>query len=141
VSLRTAPAPAGAPTPAPAGVNLRGLSDQTAGGVRLPVLVSTTSTGKVMATWLAQAGCPRGSLPVNNFTPPTAVDAAGNFARSERYRIRFNDGTTEHYRVRFAGTFRADGVTGTLRARIRLADRRGRTIARCDSGVRPFTAA
>jgi hypothetical protein len=141
VRLRTEVSPQAAPVPAPRGASLRGLSTGTAAGVRLPVLVSVTSTGRVIARWLAQPACARGSLSVDNYTPSTREDATGRFAKAERYTVRYRDGTADHYRVRFDGRFRADGVAGTLRARVRVTGRGGRTLARCDSGLQRYGAA
>lgn len=141
VRLRTQVTPAGAPVPAPANARLRGMSTQTAGGVRLPVLVSTGTGGRVVALWTAHTRCTRSTFSITNFTPATAVRADGSFARSERYRLKYRGGITEHYRVRFTGQFRADGVEGTLRASLRVTDRRGRTIGRCASGLQRYGAA
>jgi hypothetical protein len=44
---------------------------------------------------------------------------ACSFAKPERYAIRYKDGTTDRFRISFAGRFLGDGAVGTLRARVK----------------------
>ena len=52
----------------------------------------------------------------------------------ETFTIRYTDGSRERYRVSFKGRFLADGVTGTLRARMQTR-KPGKRYYPCDSGT------
>lgn len=69
------------------------------------------------------------------------ISAKGTFRRRERFTIRYRDGSRDRYRVSFGGQLLSDGAVGTLRVRMRIVTRRGRTLGRCDSGVRRWAAA
>ena len=139
ITLRAAGAPAGAAAkPAPRTV-VRGLTTQDE-GVRLPVILTVSPNGRhVVAQWLALAGCGRFTTPVSNFTPRTRIRSNGSFSKPERYVIRYNDGTTDRFRISFSGRFHTDGAVGTLRVRVNTTRGR-RVVFRCDSGPQTFTA-
>jgi hypothetical protein len=137
--LRAASAPAGAPAlPAP-GSLLNGLSGQTAGGVRLPVSLRVAKNGRLYAQWSAVMKCGRATIPMWNYTPPTTVKPDGTFSRSEHFTIRYGDGTSESYRVKFSGRFLADGAVGTLNARMQFHNA-GRRYVPCRSGTQAWSA-
>jgi hypothetical protein len=142
MTLRRQSAPAGAPAQPTGGMVLRGVTDQFSKGVQLPVTLAVTRDGRsVIGLWLAMAACPGFELPVDNYSPASRIKADGTFSRSEHYRIPYDDGTTDHYRVQLKGRFLTDGATGSVRARIASHDRRGRLLGTCDSGERQFSAA
>ena len=140
IVLRAAGGPVGgAAKPAPRTV-VRGLTTQDAGGLHLPVILTVSSNGRhVVAQWLALAGCGQFNTPVANFTPRTRRRTNGSFSKPERYVIRYNDGTTDRFRISFSGRFLSDGAVGTLRVRV-TTTRRSRVLVRCDSGPQTFTA-
>jgi hypothetical protein len=137
--LKTESAPAGAPAMPPPSSVFTGLTAQAAGGNRLPVSVSVTHTGKVWAIWDASMKCHRGTVPMTNVTPLTKIRPDGTFSRTEHFNIRYTDGFTYHYSVKFAGVFRADGVSGTLRASVRFT-KRGGSYYPCHSGTQTWAA-
>jgi hypothetical protein len=141
VVLRTESAPAGAPAVPPAGSLFTGLTAQTIGGHRLALALRVTKKGRVWAAWQATMACgPKGGTSsIVNDTPSTRIKPDGSFSRSEVYTIRWTDGSRERFRVSFKGQFRADGVSGTLRAR---STRRGGGTRwyPCDSGTRTWSA-
>jgi hypothetical protein len=141
IVLRTAAAPVGAPArPAPRTV-FRGLTTQDAGGLQLPVILTVSPNGRhLVAQWLALADCGRFNTSIDNITPRTRIRADGSFSKPERYVIRYNDGTTDRFRISFSGRFLTDGAVGTLRARVNTTTRSGRVLVRCDSGPHTFTA-
>jgi len=120
-----------------------GMSDSTiVDGLPGPVTLRVSPDGrKVGALWEASAPCvPRSREIFTNFTPPSGLRPDGSFYRAERFTVRFSDAVVR-YQVRFSGRFRIDGAFGTLQLRATLLDRRGRkTLARCDSGRRSWTA-
>jgi hypothetical protein len=59
--------------------------------------------------------------------------------RNERFTLRFDDGSSDRYRVTFAGHFLADGAAGTLRVRMHTRQR-GKHFYPCDSGTQTWTA-
>ena len=141
IALRTQSAPAGAPVTPARGSLFFGLTGQTVSGARLPVSVRVANNGRVYAHWQAGMSC-RGrgtTIPVLNVTPTTRVRADGSFSRSETYTIRFTDGYSERYRVNFSGRFLADGVVGTLRARMQ-GRKPGRRYVPCASGTQTWAA-
>ncbi len=140
IALRTQSAPAGAPAvPAP-GSLFFGLTNQTVGGTRMPVAVRVAKNGRVYAYWQAGMNCRgQGTIPVFNVTPTTRVRPDGTFSRRETYTVRYTDGYSERYRVRFTGRFLADGVVGTLNARMQ-GHKRGRRYVPCSSGVQSWAA-
>jgi hypothetical protein len=137
--LHTESAPAGAPAMPPPSSMFTGLTVQSAGGIRLPVSVSVTHTGKVWAMWDASMKCHRVTWPMTNVTPLTKIRPDGTFSRTEHFNIRYTDGFTYHYNVKLAGAFRADGVSGTLRARLRLT-KKGHRYYPCASGTQTWAA-
>jgi len=137
--LHTESAPAGAPAMPPPSSIFVGMSAQAAGGNRLPVSLSVTHTGKVWAMWDASMKCHRGNIPMTNLTPLTKIRPDGTFSRTEHFNIRYTSGFTYHYSVKFAGAFRADGVSGTLRASVRFT-KRGGSYYPCHSGTQTWAA-
>ena len=136
--LRTESAPAGAAAvPAP-GLIMQGFTSQSAAGLRLPVSLRTTKNGRVYAVWQAMMKCGRLRIPVVDFTPSRKIHPDGSFGGSESYVGRYR-GYTEHYRVTFKGQFRADGVTGTLRARVYYQTGKRRSV-NCVSGTQTWSA-
>ena len=83
--------------------------------------------------------CRPGTFPMTNVTPITKIKPDGTFTRSERYTIRYEHGLVDHFRVTFTGTFRADGVSGTLIARLRTTQP-GKRFRPCSSGVQAWAA-
>jgi hypothetical protein len=137
--LRTESAPAGAAAiPAP-GTLMQGLTSQSAGGMRLPVSLRVAKNGRVYAVWQAVMRCGRAVIALADYTPSRKVAADGTFGGSESYVGRYR-GYTEHYRVTFKGQFRADGVTGTLRARVYYREKGRRRSASCVSGTQTWSA-
>jgi len=136
--LHTDSAPAGPPA-VPGLAMFTGLTSQSAGGVRLPISVSTTHTGKVWAQWDALLSCHPGSYAMSNLSPLTKIRPDGTFTRSERFTIRYRGGYKNHYRVTFAGAFHSDGVSGTLKARM-LTTKPGRRYRPCVSGTQTWAA-
>lgn len=141
--LRREPAPAGQPVArAPNGTVLFGSSDQRSAGLPLGALLRVVDRGRrIAASWQALARCPGGSLPIDNLSRPMRITRAGAFRRRERLTIRYRDGSRERYRISFGGRLLSDGAAGTLRVRVAIITRRGRTLARCDSGIRRWAAA
>jgi hypothetical protein len=136
--LRTESAPAGGPAvPAP-GTLMQGFTSQSAAGLRLPVSLRVTKAGRVYAVWQAIMRCGRAKIALVDYTPSRKIKADGTFGGSQSYVGRYR-GYTEHYRVTFTGQFRADGVTGTQRARVYYKSRRGRS-ANCVSGTQTWSA-
>jgi hypothetical protein len=141
VVLRSDSAPAGAPTVPPAASLFAGMTGQTIGGFRLAVGLRVTKKGRVWARWQAWMRCgPRGgSDSIVNDTPTTRIKPDGSFSRSEVYTIRWSDGSRQRFRVSFKGQFRADGVSGTLRARSTRKGGGARWYP-CDSGTQTWAA-
>lgn len=138
--LRTESAPAGAPAMPGASTLLNGLTGQAAGGIRLPVAVRVTAKGRVWANWQAELKCgPKEVVSMGNKTPTSAVKPDGTFSRSETYTIRYTDGSSDRFRVSFKGRFLADGVVGTLRARMQTR-KKGHSYYPCDSGTQTWAA-
>ena len=69
-----------------------------------------------------------------------AAGTHGTFTRTEHFNIRYTDGFTNHYSVKFAGAFRAGGVPGTLRASVRFTKRGGGRYYLCHSGTQAWAA-
>jgi hypothetical protein len=137
--LHTESAPAGAAAIPPPSSIFTGMTVQAAGGIRLPVSLSVTHTGKVWAMWDASMKCHRGTFQMTNVTPLTKIRPDGTFSRTEHFNIRYTSGFTYHYNVKLAGAFRADGVSGTLRASVRFTKRGGRYYP-CASGTQTWAA-
>ena len=137
--LRTESAPVGAPAVPAAGLLMQGFTGQSAAGLRLPVSLRTTKNGRVYAVWQAIMKCGRARIPVVDFTPSRKIKADGSFGGSQSYVVRFSD-YNEYYRVTFNGQFRADGVTGTLRARVYYKAPGKRRSVSCVSGTQTWTA-
>ena len=76
---------------------------------------------------------------------PAAAEAAlvqppdGTFLDDKPYTVRYRDGSSERYRIRFEGRFLADGVVGTLRARMQTR-KKGKSYYPCDSGTQTWSA-
>ncbi|WP_157592669.1 hypothetical protein [Solirubrobacter soli] len=137
--LRTESAPAGAPAiPAP-GTLMQGFTSQTAAGLRLPVSLRVAKNGRVYALWQAVMRCGRAAIALGDYTPSRKVHPDGTFGGSQSYVLRYR-GYSEHYRVTFKGQFRADGVTGTLRARVYYKEEGRRRSVNCVSGTRTWSA-
>ncbi|WP_028067801.1 hypothetical protein [Solirubrobacter soli] len=141
VVLRSESAPVGAPAIPLASTLFAGLTGQTTGGFRLAVGLRVTTKGRVWATWQAHMRCgPRGGASsIINDTPTTKINPDGSFSRSEVYTVRWTDGSRERFRVSFKGQFRADGVSGTLRARSTRHGGGSRWYP-CDSGTQTWAA-
>jgi hypothetical protein len=143
LQLRQRPAPAGAPTKLGPGTSLLGMTDQSTAGLPMAVALRVTNKGdKVVGLWQGYAPCGRGpSATIANYSPAMRISSTGTFRLPERYRVSFaGSGFEERYTVYFGGRLLADGATGTLRIRVRITDLRGRTLTRCDSGTRRWTA-
>jgi hypothetical protein len=116
-----------------------GVTSRGAGAVKLPVALRVNADGKLYAAWEALAQCSgRGSVPVMNVTPLTKIRGDGTFKRSERYTIRYTDGSHDVFRVTFAGQFVPGGAVGTLTARSQLADHK-HLYAPCFSGTQQWS--
>jgi len=143
-TARLAAAPGGAPAqPLPRGLYVGTSSYEIVDRLQAPVVIRASKDArKVSARWTIAAKCRRGPRQLLvNLTPPTRVRADGSLARSERFAVRYTDALVR-YRTRFAGRFRADGATGTLRLRARVFTRGGKRLrTRCDSGTRTWNAA
>ena len=61
---------------------------------------------------------PKAVLATGGSMPPTTIKADGTFLDDKPWTVRYTDGSSERFRVRFEGRFLADGVVGTLRARM-----------------------
>ena len=134
--------PTGAPSGPPAnGTFLGGLSSQTVGGLRMPVMLQVRSGAtKVVALWQAVMKCgPKARLTAVNFTPATKIAADGSFTKSEKYTIKYGNGSSDTYRVSFGGRFLADGASGTLRVRMQTRQK-GKSFYPCDSSTLNWTA-
>jgi hypothetical protein len=75
-----------------------------------------------------------------NFSPRAVVQRDGRFLKRERFTQRYAHGDVGRFKTSFGGRFRADGASGTLRARLVLFNRRGRRVGRCDTGTRRWSA-
>ena len=141
---RVAGAPAAGPAqPHPRGSYAGTSSYEIVDGITAPVILRATKDArKVTARWTMAAKCRRGPREsFVNLTPAATVGPNGGFARKERFSVRYADALVR-YRTSFAGHFRTDGATGTLRLRARVYNRRGTKLrTRCDSGVRTWNAA
>src|SRR4051794_620698 len=120
------------------GLRRRQHTSQSAGGLRLPAALRATKNGRVYAVWQAMLRCGRATIPMADYTPSRRIRPDGTFGGSQSYVIRYR-GYSEHYRVTFKGQFRADGVTGTLRARVYYKERKRRSV-NCTSGTQTWTA-
>ena len=138
-SLRTQSAPAGAAAVPPPSTNFMGLTSQAAGGVRLPISLTVTHTGKVWSMWDVALSCRPGIVGTSNVTPFTKIRADGTFVRKERFAVRYVHGLVDHYTVTLKGAFRADGVSGTLSMHMRRTQR-GKRFRPCVSGTQTWAA-
>jgi hypothetical protein len=138
-ALRTPSSPAGAPAVPPRATLWHGVTSQSAGGARLPVTVRVARNGRVYATWAVTLKCRNVTVSWFNVTPVTTVRPDGSFSRTERFTVRYTDGSRDRYRVNFSGRFLADGVTGTLRARMQTYQR-GKRYFPCYSGLQTWAA-
>ena len=137
-ALRTESAPAGAPAVPAAGTVMLGLTAQSVGGLRLPVSLRATGNGRVYAVWQGLMTCGRAKVPILDFVPSRKVGADGSFGGRQRFTVRYRD-HSERYVVDFHGQFRADGATGTLRARMQWREGKRRFVP-CDTGAQTWTA-
>jgi hypothetical protein len=126
--LRAAALPAGAAVVPARGTVEFGVTSQSAGAVRLPVVVYVVGHRRLTGTWEALASCAHGRIPVMNVEPLTPARADGSFSRSEHYRVKRTS-----YRVTFAGRFVAGGAAGTLTARVHTPSRS------CSTGTQTWT--
>jgi hypothetical protein len=142
-TLRAASAPAGASV-APAQSRLFGTTSQSAGIVPLSVSLQVSHKGKVAAAWEALAICGNHAgpirIPVLNVTPFTKIHSDGSFSRSEKYTIRYDDGSHDVFHVPFAGHFVSGGAVGTLRARVQYTDPKHQLHIPCVSGTQNWSA-
>ncbi|MDA0166106.1 hypothetical protein OM076_37930 [Solirubrobacter ginsenosidimutans] len=140
LSLRVASAPAGAPAMPPPSSLFNGLSAQFAGPVRLPVTIRVARNGRVYGVWTATMKCgPKAVVPMGSSITTTKVKPDGTFLDDTPYTVRYVDGSSERYRIRFEGHFLADGAVGTLRARMQT-HRKGHRYYPCDSGTQTWAA-
>ena len=136
--LRSESLPSGAAAMPSAGALATGVTAQAAAGIRLPIALGVSGNGRrVSALWQATMRCGGGTVSMaTNFTPATAMRGDATFTRSERFSIRYGDGTVARYRMTLRGRFvEGGGALGTLRAQMRA----GREL-RCDSGTQRWTA-
>ena len=138
--LRAAAAPAGAPARPAKGTEMFGVTSQSAGGVRLPVVLRVAKNGRVYAQWEALAACTHGHTPIMNVTPYTRITADGSFRRTEKFRQKYDDGSHDTVHVTFAGTFLAGGASGTLSARVQFTDKHHRLYTPCLTSTQTWTA-
>jgi hypothetical protein len=129
------------PAPAPGGAVLRG------GGLTVPSFSpyevafriapdAATITRFVFSTpWR----CGGRRLAQTFFERGAGIAADGTFRLENPYEVRLSRTEVERGRVVVAGRFVEGGAMGTVQATSRTT-RRGRTVARCDSGTRPWTA-
>jgi hypothetical protein len=139
LQLKSEAAPTGAPAPARPDSTLFGLSNQVQAGIRMPVALRVAKNGHFYASWAVALKCGRSTFWWLNATPSTKVKPDGTFSRSEHFVISYSDGTSESYRVRFAGRFLADGAVGTLRATEQYHDK-GVRYKTCRSGAQTWSA-
>jgi hypothetical protein len=137
-ALRAAAAPAGAPAVPPRNSIFFGVTSQTHGLAPLAVVLRVAHNGRVYGNWTAVMKCGP-TFWWTNGTPPTKIKPDGTFSRSEHFTVGYRDGTSETYRVRFAGRFLADGVTGTLRMSMQFHNN-GKRYKTCRSGVQTWSA-
>jgi hypothetical protein len=138
-TLRTESAVVGAPAMPPGKSTFMGLQSQSAGGVRLPISLSVTHTGKVWGMWDVAMKCHGVTIPTANVTPYTKIRPDGSFTRTEHFKIRYRGGVVDHYNVKLAGQFRADGVSGTLRASVQTK-KPGHSYYPCYTGTQAWAA-
>lgn len=138
-ALRTPTAVVGAPVPGVPSLTAFGWTSQNVGGAAMPLVLRVARSGRLYGWWSSTMKCGKRTLTWNNLTPLTTVRADGTFARNETFNVRYEDGV-ERYRVNFAGRFLADGVTGTLRVRMRYREGRNRNFVPCDSGTVTWAA-
>lgn len=140
ISLRNESAPAGAPAAPPKATMFYGLSSQAASGFRLPVALRVAANGRVYGYWTATMKCgPKAVLAAAGAMPQTTLKPDGTFLDDKPYSIRFTDGSSQRFRVRFEGRFVADGVVGTLRARMQIR-KKGHSYYPCDSKTQTWAA-
>jgi hypothetical protein len=121
---------------------LGGVTSQPAGGIALPVFMQVSSSARrVTGLWQATMQCgPKAVITAVNFSPPATIAPDGTFVKREKYRIRYPRRQVDTFRVEFRGQFRADGATGTIRARMQTRQP-GKRFYPCDSGVQSWSAA
>jgi hypothetical protein len=140
LSLRAASAPAGPAAIPPPGTTFSGLSGQVAGGVRMPVFLRVARNGRVYAGWMATMKCgPKAVVPSATSMPSTKLNPDGSFSDTKPYTVRYVDGSSDRFRIRFEGRFLTDGVVGTLRVRMQTR-KKGHRYYPCDSGTQTWTA-
>jgi hypothetical protein len=139
LALRAASAPAGPAALPAAGTTFNGLSAQVAAGVRLPVTLRVAKSGRVYGTWTSTMKCGKAVIPAGSSMPPTKIKPDGSFLDDKPYTVRYVDGSSDRFRIRFEGRFLADGVVGTLRSRMQRHKKGHRYVA-CDSGTQTWSA-
>jgi hypothetical protein len=106
----------------------------------MPVSVRVAASGRVYGIWTATMKCgPKAVLAMASSMPPIKVKADGSFLDDKPYTVRYTDGSSDRFRIRFEGRFLADGVVGTLRARMQTR-KKGKRYYPCDSGTQTWTA-
>jgi hypothetical protein len=141
-SLRAASAPAGPPAVPAAQTTMFGITSQSAGNIPLPIALWVNTHGQLTATWEALAGCgdKRATrIPVDNLEPYTKIHSDGSFRRSEKYTIRYRDGSHDTIHAMFGGHFVSGGAVGTLRARVQSTIKHRLRIP-CLSGAQTWSA-
>lgn len=140
ISLRSESAPVGAPAAPPRSTVFTGLTSQAAAGVRLPVALRVAANGRVYGSWTATMKCgPKAVIAMASAIPPTTIKPDGTFLDDKPYTIRYTDGSSDRFRIRFEGRFVSDGVVGTLRARMQTR-KKGHSYYACDSGPQTWAA-
>ena len=110
------------------------------GRVRLPVALRVAANGRVYGIWTATMKCgPKAVVAMGSSIPPTTVKPDGTFLDDKPYTIRYTDGSSDRFRIRFEGRFVADGAVGTLRARMQTR-KKGHRYYPCDSGPQTWAA-
>ena len=80
------------------------------------------------------------SSEASNIVPGGRIRSDGTFSLSERFTLRFSNGT-ERFLVKVDGRFTPTGVNGTLSVKSVARSPAGRVVDRCQSGRRTFAAA
>jgi ABC-type uncharacterized transport system permease subunit len=75
-----------------------------------------------------------------NVEPWTKLRPDGSFSSTEKYVVRYRDGSHDTFRVTFAGQFVAGGAAGTLTARVQSTDKHHRLYAPCLTGTQTWSA-
>jgi hypothetical protein len=138
--LRMTPAPA-APAPAQPGATYRGLTSQPGPMPRPFLLRVDRGGGRVVASVFEYArACRAGVFRLNEVSPGADIRPDGTFAIRERFSLRVRGGR-ERFRLRVDGQFAGGVVSGRIRVRSDVVQRKsGRVGRRCDTGPVTFAA-